>query len=104
MVVAPLETERRPARPRDLGAACAAPSMRRKHNDVVGEREHAVAQGVVGRSREDFLELRTEQIDPRDVADEERAAGKEVLRIVGATQIRDERGDVLGRMPRRTYA
>src|SRR4029077_17405510 len=98
-VVAPLETKRRPARSRNLSAACAPAAVRRKDGDVIGEGEHVIAQRVVRRSGELGGELGPEQIDTRDLSNKERAARKEVLRIVGAPQIRDEIGDVLRRVP-----
>ena len=78
--------------------------MRRKYCHVVGEREHAVAQRVIRRSSELFLELRTEQIDARDLTDEERATREEVLWIVAPAEIGDEIRDVLRRVSRRRDA
>src|SRR3954468_7072136 len=97
--MAPLESECRPPRARDLGTAGAAATMRWEHGDVVRELQQMVAQRFVCRPRELFRELGTEEIDARDLADEERATGEEVLRILRATQIRDEIGDVLRGMP-----
>ena len=74
MVVEPLEPERGPARPRDLGAAGAAAAVRGEDRDVVREVQHPVTQCVVCRARELFLELRTEEVNARDVSNEERAA------------------------------
>src|SRR5205814_3581991 len=100
-IVASLETERRPARARNLGAARAASPVRRKDRQVVGEGKYAVPQRVIGRPRELVREIRTEQVDARDLSDEERPAREQVLRIIGTPQIRDEVGDVLGRVSRR---
>ena len=104
MVVAPLEAERGPARARNFGAARAAAAMGRKDRYVIGEREHAVAERVVRRACELVRELWTEQIDARDLTDEERPAGEEILRIVGSTEIRNEIGDMLGGVARRRDA
>ena len=72
--MAPLEAERRPARTRDLCAAGAPAAVRRKDRNVVSEREQPITEGVVGRARELFRELRTEQVDAGDLSNEERTA------------------------------
>src|SRR5688500_19745556 len=90
MVVLPLEAERGPPRPGHSSAARATAAVGRKDREVVGKREDALAQGRERIAREPTLLVGTEQVDPRDVADEERAAAEQVLRVVRATEASDQ--------------
>src|SRR2546422_1054490 len=58
-----------------------------------GSRSIASAAGSSGGQA--FLELGPEQVDARDVTDEERAPAEEVLRIVGTAEVGHQEGDVL---------
>ena len=78
--------------------------MRREDRDVIGERKHLVAERVVGRAGELILELGAEEIDARDLPDEESPTGEEVLGIVRPPPVGHEVGDVLRRVPRRRQA
>src|SRR2546430_8406808 len=60
-----------------------------------GQAQHLVAQRRVRVPREPLLELRAEQIDARDVPDQQRATAEEVLRIVGAAQVAYDERDML---------
>jgi len=99
--VAALEAERRPTGSRDFRAAGAPAAVRRKDRDVVAQREHPITESVVSRPRKLLRELWPQQVNARDLSDEERTAREEVLRVVRAAQVRDEIGDVLGSVSRR---
>src|SRR5216683_2163821 len=75
--------------------AARATSLWRRSKPSVVQREPATDDDVHAA----LLELRSEEVDARDVPDEERAAAEEKLRIVGAPPIRHEEGDVLRRVP-----
>jgi len=45
--------------------------------------------------REPLLQLGAEEIDTCDVSDEQGASTEQVLRIIGAAHVADEKGDVL---------
>ena len=104
LVVAALESERRPTRSRVGRGAGAAAAMRWEHGDVVGEAQHLVAQRRVRVACEPLLQIRPEQIHARDVTDKKRTAAEEVLRIVGALQVADEERHVFGGVARRRDA
>src|SRR5271165_2674545 len=70
------------------------------NQDVIGQLQQLVMQGIVQQSGELLRRVRLGEVGPPDIADEERISGEYCPRPLGLFFVRDDQTDALWRVAR----